>query len=613
MEHTNEYRDQYQQDLERKKDKPLGFFKTMLASGLGMLCAFVVINILGFIMMIFMMIALATSSDSSMPVSRNTFLKIDLTKTIPERSLSELQTLSSASSSHTIGLVEMLQSIELAGSDDNIDGIYLYLGSITTQSWGQSEELRMALEQFKEYSGKPVIAYADSYNQSGYYIASVADRIYLHPAGQLDWRGIAAQPMFYKDLLDKFDIHVDLIRPSNNAYKSAGETYIMNHMSEANKEQVRAYITSIWRHITDNIGATRQISADTLNVLADNLACYNPSNAIRYGLIDTLAFEYDAKKQMKEQYGMEHVVEIDNYLPRQVKRNSHNQIAVVYAEGDVVPGTGNSFQTAVYGDDVAKAIDNAVEDKDVKAIILRVNSPGGAVTASEIMTAAVERAVRVKPVIVSMSDVAASAGYEISCNATKIVALPTTLTGSIGVFATVPEIGDMLRKHLGITTDTVKTNHNSEGLSGMRTMSPTTRLAMQQSIEDFYQTFIGRVAKGRGLTVEAVDNIARGRVWTGAEAVKIGLVDTLGGFNTAVSMACKAAGIDEDQYELRDFPAKKGLFEELFSTVSDEDARMQLFGHRTQVQELDDAIEELRYWSTMQYYQARMPFILNLK
>lgn len=595
-----------------EEHKPLSFLKTMLASGLGMLIAFVVLNIIGLFMMIIMLIGITSMGNSrSAYVDYDTFLKIDLTYPISERTPSELQSLMSAEN-QSVGFVEMLTAINHAATDNHINGIYLYFGTLSQQSWGQAEELRMALEDFKSASGKPVIAYADSYNQSGYYIASVADKIILHPAGQLDWKGIAAQPMFYKDLLDKWDVHMDLIRPANNAYKSAGETYIMNHMSEANKEQVRTYITSIWNHVVSEIANTRNVSEQELNQMADNLSCYDPRNAVAARLVDTLGFEFDAKRLMEADFDMNSLISIDTYSKSIVpnRRRHADKVAVVYAEGDVVTGRGNGIQTAVYGDDVADALDAAADDDDVKAIVLRVNSPGGAVIASEIMTAAVRRANEKKPVIVSMSDVAASAGYEISCNATKIVALPTTLTGSIGVFAAVPEVGDLLKKHLGITTDTVMTNKNSVGISGIRPMSTTTREVMQQSIEDFYQTFIGRVAKGRRMDVAEVDNIARGRVWTGKDALEIGLVDTLGGFSTAVEVACKEADIDPENVTMVEFPAPKSLFDELFGGISDEEYRMKLLGRNNTA---DIIIEELRYWSNMEPLQARVPFILNIQ
>lgn len=574
--------------------QPLSFGKTILASGLGMVLASVVIGIIGFFLMLG---TIAAFSKSPQPeaTKANTFLKIDLTQAIPERTPSELQNL--FSEEDAVGLTTILKALSAAENDKNILGAYLYMGSGTMQSWGQCEELRIALENFKK-AGKTVVAYADSYSQTGYYIATISDHVMMGAAGQVDLRGIAAQPIFYKDLLDKWDIHMDLIRPKNNAYKSAGETYTMNHMSEANKEQIRAYITSIWNHVSQQIAESRHYSVDEVNTLADNLVGYIPQQAYTKAMVDTLCFEYDARQLMKDRYHMDKLEPINKYAQK-LQYTGTDQIAVIYAEGDVLTGRSNGFTTAVYGDDVAKAFDDAAKDTKIKAIVLRVNSPGGAVLASETMTAAIKRAKSQKPVIVSMSDVAASAGYEISCYATKIVALPTTLTGSIGVFASIPEIGTALKKHLGITTDTVMTNHNAGAINGMRPMSTQTREVMQRNIEDFYHTFISRVSEGRNIPVEKVDEIARGRVWTGAEAINIGLVDTLGSFATAIELAAQEAEISN--YVVIDYPREKDLMTQIIELKTPQEAKLQ------------SPLDELTRWANMEPLQARLPFILNIQ
>lgn len=605
---------QYVKPIDKSAKEPMGFGKTMLASALGMAIGFFVINIVGFFLMMVLIVGMAagisSTSTDTVKVKPNTFLKLDLSTAIAERTPGELQQLFAEDES--AGIIDILAALQAAQTDKAIRGIYLYLGAGSAQSWGQTEELRLALQEFKASSNKPIIAYADGYNQTGYYLASIADIVMMHPAGVLDWRGIAAQPMFYGDLLKKYSVEMDLIRPTSNAYKSAGETYTMNHMSEANKEQIRTYITSIWNHVVADISATRNLSVAELNTFADNLSLNNPYSAVAAGMIDTLGFEHDIKSIMKDRYKMKHMLDLTKYA-KTISSTGDEKIAVVYAEGNVVTGTNKSgFQSGVFGDDVAKALDDAANDDDIKAIILRVNSPGGAVIASEIMTAAVMRAKAKKPVIVSMSDLAASAGYEISCNATKIVALPTTLTGSIGVFATIPQVGEALRKHLGITTDTVMTNANAGGVNGLRPMSPLTRKTMQQSIEDFYQTFIGRVAKGRGMKVEDVDQIARGRVWTGADAIKIGLVDTLGGFNTAVAIACQEAKIDPSDCRLVNFPEDKDLWNQILDITGSSEEVVQMRTHRLMGKELGSAYEDLLYFSTMEPMQARLPYSLDI-
>lgn len=537
--------------------KSPSFGKIMLASGVGTL---IVLILIGFfkLLMFFGIVGSLNSSDSAV-INNNTFLKLNLTNSVSERTPSELDGLMSNGSD--VGFTDMLRCIAAAANDERINGIYLYFGSTYPLSWGKSEELRQSLIDFRA-SGKPILAYADNYSLQGYFVASVADNIYLNPSGMIDFRGIGAVSLFFKETLDKLAVKMTLVRPKSNSYKSAGEMYTMDHFSESNRKQVREYIASIWEYVVAKIADARDISTEQLNNMADNLTAYLPEDAVRNGLIDTLCFESSIKARMKDEYNSTHTVTLADYATT-LKKNvaAKQQIAVIYAEGDVVTGSG--FKTAVYSDNITKALDDAANDEKIKAIVLRVNSPGGEVTASEIMTNAVMRAKEKKPVIVSMSDVAASAGYEISCNANYIVAEPTTITGSIGVFATIPEVGGTLKRYLGITTDTVKTNTNSVSMSIIRPISPAMLDLMQRNVEEFYTVFVGRVAKGRGLPYEYVDSIARGRVWTGHDALKLGLVDALGGLNDAISIAADSANITE--YQVVDYPLQDNLLTELMN------------------------------------------------
>lgn len=533
------------------------FSKIMLASGLGTLLVLIIIGI--FKLLLFFGIIGAMASDTPSAIVKQSFLKIDLTKAMNERSPSELETL--INDDNTVGFTDLLRSIDAAASDNKINGIYLYMGSSFPLSWGKCEELRSALIKFCD-SGKPVLAYADAYSQKGYYVASVSDSIYLNPSGMVEFQGIAAGAIFYKQLLDKLAVEMTLVRPKSNSFKSAGETYTMDHMSDANRTQVRQYINSIWEYVVEQIGEDRDISPEQLNSIADKLEACLPEDALKNNLIDRLCFENDVKQTMTNIYESKQTVTVDEYCKSLVdKAKSNNKIAIIYAEGEVVAGSG--YQTAVYSDKVTKALDEAAEDDNIKAIVLRVNSPGGMVSASEIMTNAVIRAKAKKPVVVSMGDVAASAGYEISSNADYIIAEPTTLTGSIGAFAALPEIGGTLRKYLGITTDTVKTNTNSTSLSILRPMSPAALELMQRNVEEFYTVFVGRVAEGRSLPYEYVDSIARGRVWTGRDALKLKLVDALGGLSDAISVAAERANIKE--YKAIDYPEGDNLLTELLN------------------------------------------------
>ncbi|MCR4816256.1 MAG: signal peptide peptidase SppA [Bacteroidales bacterium] len=531
------------------------FGKIMLASGVGTLIVLLIVGV--FKLLLFFGVVGSLSTSSTAAVSNSSFLKLDLTKPMAERTPDDLESMLSDGSS--VGFNDMLRSIIAAADDPKIKGIYLYMGSGYAFSWGKSEELRKTLERFCD-SGKPILAYADGYTQQGYFVATVADSIYLNPSGLVEFRGIGAESLFFKEMLDKLAVKMTLVRPKSNNYKSAGEIYTMNKLSDANRTQIREYIKSIWEYVVDQISEARDISPEQLNHLASELDAVLPEDALANNLVDRLCFESDILDVMDNVYGRKSTVSLGDYsktlLPKTI---SKDRIAVIYAEGDVITGTG--FNTAVYSDKITKALLDAADDDKIKAIVLRVNSPGGAVTASEIMTNAVMRVKEKKPIIVSMGDVAASAGYEISCNANYIVAEPTTITGSIGVFAAIPEVGGTLKKYLGITTDTIMTNKNSTALSVMRPLSPKTLELMQRNVEDFYQVFIGRVAKGRGLDPHYVDSIARGRVWTGRDALKLGLVDALGGLDDAICIAADSAGLK--QYQVVDYPAVESLFDQI--------------------------------------------------
>jgi len=382
-------------------------------------------------------------------------------------------------------------------------------------------------------------------------------------------------------------------------------------MSDANREQVRSYINSIWDYAVAAMAANRGLTVQQLNTVADNLGGFLPNEALKNGLVDTLCFAQDIKQMMNERYGVKKIVKANRYAEtvNQTKaKEGGDQIALIYAEGNVVPGKSNGTATAVYGDDIVKALTDAAKDEKVKAIVLRVNSPGGAVTASESMTHAVREAKKVKPVVVSMSGLAASAGYEISCFGTKIVAHPTTLTGSIGVFATLPEVGNLLHQKLGITTDTVMTNRNSTGLSIYRPLSTDARNMLQRNVEDFYITFTQRVADGRGLTRTYVDSIARGRVWTGLQAKEIGLVDTLGGLPLALSIAAEEAGIDYEKSTVKVFPKEKRLWEQVMDQMDDSKEEE----IKARLNAVIPFYSELEQWSQMEPLQARLPFLIKI-
>lgn len=605
---------QYNNRNYRQKE-PLGFGKTMLASAVGVIIAGAILSFIGFLLMAGMMVSMMSSmgSTDSVTVKNDTFLKMNLSGNVRDAAPSELETLFAEVT--PLSVEQILTALNSAKNDERIKGVYVKVG-VSDLSWGNAEELRQALIDFQS-SGKPVVVYGETYTQPEYYMATACKNIYLHPAGAIDFRGIGAEPMFYKDLFDKLGIHMELVRPTSCDYKTAGETYTMNHMSAANREQIRVYINSIWDYVANNIAKSRDITFEQVNKVANNLSGYMANGAKEQGLVDRLCFENDVKELMNNDYKSKHTLSIAKYA-QTCQQTGSDQIAVIYAEGNVQSGQGQGYGTGVYGDAIASALDKAAKNDKVKAIVLRVNSPGGVATASEVMTDAVIRAKKKKPVVVSMGDLAASAGYEMSCMATKIVAQPTTITGSIGVFGTIPEVGTMLSKKLGITTDTVQTNANSTALSTMRPLSPTARALMQQNVEDFYVTFTSRVAEGRQLPKTFVDSIARGRVWTGRDALQLGLVDTLGGLPLAIELAAQEAGVS-NYYTVR-YPAKKDLVSQLSELLNgtDNESRISLLSLITgkkrlpqQPTDIEGRIRrDLEQLSKEPTLQARLPYYL---
>ncbi|MBP5677915.1 MAG: signal peptide peptidase SppA [Bacteroidales bacterium] len=602
------------------ENKPLSFGKTMLASALGVVIVSLVSGLLMFIMMMAMVVSIGTSmdDDSGVLVKNGTFLTVDLSLISGDRTASGL--MQGFGNEKTVGLVDAMQAIRNAADDSKIKGLLIKDNGAPGISWASLEELRDVVTEFRE-SGKPVVAYATSYSQPGYYLASASDMVSLHPSGMVDFRGIGSEVMYYKDLLDKLGVEMQLIRPESCSYKSAGEVYTLSHMSPANREQIRAYIGSIWGTAIADIAASRNMSAEVLNKVADDLSGFMADDACTQNLVDTLCFEEDVRAMLKERYEGKQLLALEKYAKNKKKADKgiSDCIAVIYAQGNVMDGSSKGFDEGVYGDDIVKSLRKAMNDDDVKAIVLRVNSPGGQATASESMTHAVMQAKAKKPVVVSMGDLAASAGYEMSCMADVIVAQPMTITGSIGVFGTIPSVQKLMQKKLGLNSDTVSTNRNANGLTIFRPLSPAAMALMTKNVEDFYKVFVGRVAEGRNMTFDEVHKIARGRVWTGADAVKIGLVDTLGGMDLALRIAAEKAGITD--YKVKNYPEEKDSWTQLsefFSGDSDDDMELSLLAKYRLARQwkssrwapLSRVENDLLYISTAEGLQARLPFIM---
>lgn len=589
------------------------FFKFTLASFLGVLfCTIFVFLVLSGILG-----SMMTTKESVPEIKDNSVLLIRLDKPIYDREVSDISSIAGAiggESVGNIGLTEFIYVIQRAKTDSKIKAIMLDLAVLQTGGWATVEEMRQCLADFKT-SGKKIYAYGDMMTQSLYYLASVADQIVLNPAGMITLTGLGAEVMYYKDLLDKFDVDVELIRPKNNSYKSAGEKYITNSMSQENREQIKTYMSAIWEGVSANIVKDRKLTKEEFERQVSDLQGCLPQDALKNKLVDKLSFKTnlmdDISKEIVAQNKLKegtkaNFVKYSKYRKSVTDIFNHKKdnIAIVYAYGDVNQGKGSEL--SIGSETIVKALQQAAKNKSVKAVVLRVNSPGGDAIASELITNEVIKTKKIKPVIVSMGDVAASAGYEMSSNATKIVALPLTITGSIGVFGVMPNFARSLKNNLGITFDTVKTHSNSVAMSVTTKPSPEFKMMMQRNVENFYDNFITRVSEGRNKDKAYVDSIARGRVWAGSQAKALGLVDEYGGLKQAIETAARQAGISD--YGLIAYPKTKDIATQLLETLSGENEM------KTFAKELGKPYSfflELKSICQMQGVQARMPYLIN--
>ncbi|MDB0716502.1 signal peptide peptidase SppA [Bacteroides xylanisolvens] len=589
------------------------FLKFTLATVTGIILSSIVL----FIISMVTLFGIMSASDTETIVKKNSVMMLDLNGTLVERTQEDpLGILSQlfGDESNTYGLDDILSSIQKAKENENIKGIYLQASSLGT-SYASLQEIRNALLDFKE-SGKFVIAYADSYTQGLYYLSSAADKVLLNPKGMIEWRGIASAPLFYKDLLQKIGVEMQVFKVGT--YKSAVEPFIATEMSSANREQVTAFITSIWGQVTQGVSASRNIPIDSLNVYADRMLMFYPSEeSVKCGLADTLIYRNDVRNYLKK------LVEIDedDNLPivglsdmMNVKKNvpkdkSGNIVAVYYASGEITdyPSSATS-EDGIVGSKVIRDLRKLKDDNDVKAVVLRVNSPGGSAFASEQIWHAVKELKTKKPVIVSMGDYAASGGYYISCVADTIVAEPTTLTGSIGIFGIIPNVKGLTDK-IGLSYDVVKTNKYADFGNIMRPFNEDERSLLQMTITEGYDTFVSRCAEGRHMTKEAIEKIAEGRVWTGETAKKLGLVDELGGIDKALDIAVAKAGIEG--YTIVSYPAKQDFFSSLLDTKPTNYVESQLL--KSKLGEFYQQFGLLKNLQEQSMIQARIPFELNIK
>ena len=587
------------------------FYKVVLAAFIGTLIA-LVINFFIKVGVVSSMLSGFTKSntEASISVKPNSVLYMKLDYEIPDRTSDNPFggiNFNTMEQQDMTGLVDILRNIENAKTDPNIKGIYMELSSIPT-STATLQEIRSKLLEFKE-SGKFVVAYSENYGQGAYYVASVADKIILNPEGMLDLHGMATQIMFYKHLLEKLDVEMQIVRGPNNRFKSAVEPYFLDKMSEANREQMEKLLGTVWGQILEGISQSRNISVEQLNQIADNLeTMFNAEKALEYGLVDNLYYKDQVLEELKGLTGSNksiNAVANAKYAKSiKVKNSSKNEVAVIYASGQIFDGKGTSDN--IYSEDLSKVIRKAREDDAVKAIVLRVNSPGGSAVASAIIGRELDLAKEVKPVIVSMGNYAASGGYWISAKGDYIFADPTTLTGSIGVFGTFPNVKGLVNNKIGLTFDVAKTNENADFGSITEPLTPFQYAKLQEMVVKTYDDFTRRVAEGRGLRQTYVDSIGQGRVWAGADAIGLGLVDQLGDLEDAIAYAVEKADLGTD-YKIVDMPKKKDFYVRLMESIRGDEDKLDA-AMKQKLGVYYDYISGLENLQKNTGIQARMPF-----
>ena len=586
------------------------FFKMVFATMVGMFFFGILMTIIG-VMCIMGMVA---SGSSAMSVPDNSVMVMKLTGSMDERQESNFLSEFMGETNESIGLDGVLESIRRAKDNEEVKGIYIEAGMFSSDSYASLQAIRKALSDFRK-SGKWIVAYADTYTQGTYYLCSVADKVFLNPQGMIDWHGIAAEPIFLKDVLKKFGVRMQLSKVG--AYKSAPEMYTSDRMSDENREQVTTYVNGIWDNVLKAVSESRKISVDSLNAYADRLITFeDPQEFVRTKMVDGLLYTDQVKGEVRKLLALEE----DDNIPRigmngmlstEVKRDGE-QIAVYYAYGDIVDGDSQSMMSegaVIDAQKVCKDLEDLAKDEDVKAVVLRVNSGGGSAYASEQIWHQVEMLKAKKPVVVSMGGMAASGGYYISCGSQWIVAEPTTLTGSIGIFGMFPDTSELLTEKLGVKFDEVKTNKNSAFGTRARPFNAEEMGYLDKYIDRGYRLFRQRVSDGRHLPVDSVEKIAQGHVWLGQDALKNKLVDELGGLDVAVSKAAKLANLPE--YYTRSYPAQRDWLEQLLDGSV---GGSYIDGHlREMLGEYYSVFTTLRDIQHRSAIQARVPYDINIR
>ncbi len=588
------------------------FFKFVFASFFGMMLFSIVTGFFA----LCGIVGMITSQDATKEPEENSVLVLNLSGQLSERSdnnfLSQLQ----GTQVNSLGLDNMIEGIKKAKDNDNIKGIYIEAGAFAADSYASMQALRNALLDFKK-SRKWIIAYADTYTQGTYYLSSVADKVYLNPQGQIDWHGLASEPVFIKDLLAKFGVKMQVVKVG--AYKSATEMFTGDKMSDANREQTSAYLNSIWGNITKEVGASRGLSVAQLNAYADSMITFaDPQEYVKLKLVDGLLYTDQIKTVVKKQLGIDsdddiEQVTIADMVNTEAKNqgDENNKVAVYYAYGDIVDGAvGGLFSQGhqIDAQVVCKDLADLAKDKDVKAVVIRINSGGGSAYASEQIWHQIMEMKKLKPVVVSMGGMAASGGYYMSAPANWIVAEPTTITGSIGIFGMFPDISNLFREKLGLKFDEVKTNKYADFGTRARPFTEEEMSYLSQYVNRGYKLFRHRVAEGRKMTDNQVEKIAQGHVFTGQDAQKIGLVDQLGGLDVAVAKAAQLAKLPN--YSTSAYPEADDVLDQILKQVKPDTYLSDEL--RANLGDYYEPFTLLKTINQQNAIQARLPFYPNI-
>ena len=586
--------------------------KQAFATVVGILIFTVAMGIIGVISIL----GMVASTDATPKVKDNSVLVLDLNGVMQERSEDDFYGFLTGGEMSSLGLDDLTEAVEKAKADDNVKGIYIEAGMFAPDGPASVQALRDKLVDFKK-SGKWIVAYGDQYTQSAYWLCSVADKVIVNPEGMVDWHGLCTETMYFKDLMAKFGVKMQIAKVGK--FKSAVEPFFADKMSDANREQISVYLNGIWGNVVKDVAQSRKLDAKTLNAYADSLVTFaSADELLKMKLVDQVAYYDEVRADIKKRLDLDEDDNISQVSVKQMcaqpnKNKADDRIAVYYAYGDIVSDTqgGMSEGASICSANMVPDLEALMNDDDVKAVVLRVNSPGGSAYASEQIWRAVTRLKAKKPVVVSMGTYAASGGYYISCAANYIYAEPTTLTGSIGIFGMFPDVSGLLTDKLGLKFDQVKTNKYSNFGTSSRPFTEEEMTYLTNMVDRGYKTFTKRVSDGRKIPVERVYEIAEGRVWLGQDALKIKLVDGIGGIDQAVAKAAELAKVKE--YRTRAYPAKADMIESLLNRASSEGGNYLDGKLRATLGEYYAPFMFLKQLDRQDAIQARMPVNVVIK